>query len=86
MVTPDQVKDYFEAQREKPRARERGATRAVEGQPSSRTDIPAWPKFLEDYAGPVQYGPPLPAQVRALAQQVSTVPEGYELHPLGRQR
>ncbi|MFB9122090.1 2-oxoglutarate dehydrogenase E1 component [Paraburkholderia dipogonis] len=79
VVTPDQVKDYFEAQRESlEHARESNAVEAAV-QPD---DIPAWPKFLEDYAGPVQYGPPLPAQVRALAQQVSTVPEGYELHPL----
>ncbi|MFM0239242.1 2-oxoglutarate dehydrogenase E1 component [Paraburkholderia phytofirmans] len=79
VVTPDQVKDYFEAQRESfEHARESNAVEAAD----QTDEIPAWPKFLEDYAGPVQYGPPLPAQVRALAQQVSTVPDGYELHPL----
>ncbi|MFM0397477.1 2-oxoglutarate dehydrogenase E1 component [Paraburkholderia phytofirmans] len=79
VVTPDQAKNYFEAQRESfEHARESNAVEAAV-QPD---EIPAWPKFLEDYAGPVQYGPPLPEQVRALAQQVSTVPDGYELHPL----
>ncbi|WP_168794085.1 2-oxoglutarate dehydrogenase E1 component [Paraburkholderia aromaticivorans] len=79
VVTSDQVKDYLDARRESlEHARESNAVEAAV-QPD---EIPAWPKFLEDYAGPVQYGPPLPAQVRALAQQVSTVPDGYELHPL----
>jgi 2-oxoglutarate dehydrogenase E1 component len=79
VVTPDQVTNYFEAQRESfEHARESNAVEAAV-QPD---EIPAWPKFLDDYAGPVQYGPPLPEQVRALAQQVSTVPDGYELHPL----
>ncbi|TDY26254.1 2-oxoglutarate dehydrogenase E1 component [Paraburkholderia sp. BL6665CI2N2] len=79
VVTPDQVKDYFDAQRESlEHARESNAVEAAV-QPD---DIPAWPTFLEDYAGPVQYGPPLPELVHVLAQQVSTVPDGYELHPL----
>ncbi|WP_407669127.1 2-oxoglutarate dehydrogenase E1 component [Paraburkholderia phytofirmans] len=79
VVTPDQVKDYLEAQRESfEHARESNAVEAAD----QTDEIPGWPKFLEDYAGPVQYGPPLSAQVRALAQQVSTVPDGYELHPL----
>jgi 2-oxoglutarate dehydrogenase E1 component len=79
VVTQDQVKDILDAQRD-------SLEHARESEPldvSVQSEaIPTWPKFLEDYAGPVQYGPPLPAQVRALAQQISTIPDGYEIHPL----
>lgn len=79
VVSTGQVEDYVNACRDGlERARESEAPAAS----GRRQDIPAWPKFLEDYAGPVSYAPPLPAQVRALAQQISTVPDGYELHPL----
>jgi 2-oxoglutarate dehydrogenase E1 component len=79
VVTPDQVNGYLDAQRDSfEHAREAEAP-AASTQPN---EVPGWPQFLEDYAGPVVYGPPLPAQVRALAQQISTIPDGYEIHPL----
>jgi 2-oxoglutarate dehydrogenase E1 component len=79
VVTSGQVEDYVNTYRdalEHARNSEAGAASA------QARDIPPWPRFLEDYAGPVTYGPPLPAQVRALAQQISSVPESHELHPL----
>ncbi|MFM0554217.1 2-oxoglutarate dehydrogenase E1 component [Paraburkholderia sediminicola] len=79
VVTQDQVKDYLDAQRDSLEHARESEPFEVSVQPH---EIPTWPKFLEDYAGPVQYGPPFPAQVRALAQQISTVPDGYEIHPL----
>jgi len=79
VVTPDQVKDTLDAHRDSLEHAREAEAPGVSVQPA---EIPTWPKFLEDYAGPVQYGPPLPAQVRALAQQISTIPDGYEIHPL----
>ncbi|MFM0001184.1 2-oxoglutarate dehydrogenase E1 component [Paraburkholderia dipogonis] len=79
VVTPDQVKDTLDAHRDSLEHAREAEAPGVSVQPD---EIPTWPKFLEDYAGPVQYGPPLPAQVRALAQQISTIPDGYEIHPL----
>jgi len=78
VVTSAQVEEYVKAYRD---SLERARNSETPAAPRPQ-EIPAWPQFLEDYAGPVTYGPPLPAQVRALAQQVSTVPDGYELHPL----
>jgi 2-oxoglutarate dehydrogenase E1 component len=79
VVTPEQVKDTLDAHRGSLEHARKAEAPGVSVQPD---EIPTWPKFLEDYAGPVQYGPPLPAQVRALAQQISTIPDGYEIHPL----
>jgi 2-oxoglutarate dehydrogenase E1 component len=79
VVTPDQVKDTLDAHRDSLEHARKAEAPGVSVQPA---EIPTWPKFLDDYAGPVQYGPPLPAQVRALAQQISTIPDGYEIHPL----
>ncbi|MFM0118438.1 MULTISPECIES: 2-oxoglutarate dehydrogenase E1 component [unclassified Paraburkholderia] len=79
VVTPDQVKDTLDAHRDSLEHAREAEAPGVSVQPD---EIPTWPKFLDDYAGPVQYGPPLPAQVRALAQQISTIPDGYEIHPL----
>ncbi|MGE8161162.1 2-oxoglutarate dehydrogenase E1 component [Paraburkholderia sp. NPDC080076] len=79
VVTPDQVKDTLDAHRDSLEHAREAEAPGVSVQPA---EIPTWPKFLEDYAGPVQYGPPLPAQVRALAQQISTIPDGFEIHPL----
>jgi 2-oxoglutarate dehydrogenase E1 component len=79
VVTSEQANNYVKASRD---GFERARTSEVPGASVQPQEIPPWPLFLEDYAGPVTYGPPLPAQVRALAQQISTVPEGYELHPL----
>src|SRR5260370_3999531 len=79
VVTSVQVDDYVNACRD-------GLERARKSEaPAASIDpheIPAWPQFLQDDPGPVTYGPPLPAQVRALAKQISTVPDGVELHPL----
>jgi 2-oxoglutarate dehydrogenase E1 component len=79
VVTPEQVKDTLDAHRDSLEHAREAEAPGVSVQPA---EIPTWPKFLEDYAGPVQYGPPLPAQMRALAQQISTIPDGYEIHPL----
>ncbi|OAJ60134.1 2-oxoglutarate dehydrogenase E1 component [Paraburkholderia ginsengiterrae] len=79
VVTPVQVDDYVNASRNGFELARQSETPAASVGPD---EIPVWPKFLEDYSGPVTYGPPLPAQVRALARQISTIPDGYELHPL----
>ncbi|RFU48854.1 2-oxoglutarate dehydrogenase E1 component [Paraburkholderia sp. DHOC27] len=57
--------------------------RQVEAPVAAATqEIPSWPQFLDDYAGPRQYGAAPMAQLKNLAQQITTVPDGYELHPL----
>lgn len=79
VVTSVQVSDYVNAYRDGLELARKSEAPSASVQPD---EMPAWPKFLEDYAGPVHYGPPLPAQVRAWARQISTVPDGVELHPL----
>jgi 2-oxoglutarate dehydrogenase E1 component len=79
VVTSVQVEDYVNACRDDLERARNGEANAAPAQPP---EILPWPQFLEDYAGPVTYGPPLPRHVRALAQQISTVPDTVELHPL----
>ena len=79
VVSSVQADEYVAAARE-------GFERAHSGEapeaPVRSQEIPPWPLFLDNYSGPATYGPARHAQVRALAQQISTVPDGYELHPL----
>ncbi|MGF6726687.1 2-oxoglutarate dehydrogenase E1 component [Paraburkholderia sp. GAS41] len=79
VLSAAEVDEYVAAARD-------GLERAHNGEPLAepvqQEETRPWPQFVADYSGPVTYGPPLPAQVRALAQQISTIPDGYELHPL----
>ena len=79
VVSSVQADEYVAAARE-------GFERAHSGEapeaPVRSQEIAPWPLFLDNYSGPVTYGPARHAQMRALAQQISTVPDGYELHPL----
>jgi 2-oxoglutarate dehydrogenase E1 component len=79
VVTSVEVEEYAAAARD---GFERAHSSEAPAAPVQSQDMPPWPLFLDNYSGPVTYGPARPAQVRALAQQISTVPDGYELHPL----
>jgi 2-oxoglutarate dehydrogenase E1 component len=78
-VTSARVDEYVHARRD---LLEHAHHSSAPEAPTRSPEIPPWPQLLDNYPGPVTYGPPFPAQVRALAQQISTVPDGYELHPL----
>ena len=79
VVTSAEVEEYVAAERD---ALERAHSGEAPAAAVPARETRPWPLFLDDYSGPFTYGPPLPAQVRGLAQQISTVPEGFELHPL----
>ena len=73
VTTSDQVESYVTARRES--LEEAHSSDAAEASPGLA-------ESSEDHAGAVLCSPPTPEQLRGLAQRISSVPDGYELHPL----
>lgn len=79
VVTPDQVESDVNARRDFLQHAQQG-DRSDESAPSYET--PARSELAKDNSGQVRYSPPTSERLHGLAQQISTVPDGYELHPL----
>jgi 2-oxoglutarate dehydrogenase E1 component len=74
VMTADQVDGYVNTNREMLKNAQQGEG-AAESVPSQETSG-------EDHSGAVRYSLPSPERLRGLAQRISTLPDGYELHPL----
>ncbi|SDD00139.1 2-oxoglutarate dehydrogenase E1 component [Cupriavidus sp. YR651] len=79
VMTPEQVDGYVSASRDSLEHAHNGDT-AEASDPSQ--DTAAVANLAEDAAGKASYSPPSPEQLRGLAQQISSVPDGFDLHPL----